>query len=510
MEKSFKTRLLDIMEGRLEVVMNQEDMKELGLHPKDRTQIWTDRKTCIAIVNMSKKFIKEGELGVSQEVVNKLKITDGETVSCVPVQKPQSVEFIKKKMEGLALTETEYEHIIKDTISNTLTDIELAAFITSLYIHDMTLEETVSLTRQIAVTGETLDIKKKPVYDKHSLGGVPGNKISLLIVPIIAAAGLTIPKTSSRAITSASGTADTMEVLAPVVFNAEEICEIVDKTNGIITWGGGINLAPADDIFIQVEYPLALDPHNLAICSVMAKKMAVGAEFVVIDLPMGPGTKLKDMTIARRFAKDFIELGDKLGIKVECAVTFGDKPIGRGVGPAIGAKEAMMTLEGIKNSTSLLEKSTGLAGIILEASGKAARGTGKRAAEELVSNGKALEKMREIIDAQGGDPKVKLDDIPIGGYTEKLIADSDGYVIAIDNRSVVLIARAAGSPKDKGAGMLFHISHGQKVKRGDILYEIFSESEYKLEQAVTLAKKLFPVKLEGMLLERIPSYSYIQ
>ncbi|MFQ5887552.1 MAG: AMP phosphorylase [Candidatus Hydrothermarchaeales archaeon] len=509
MEKSFKTRVLDIMEGRLEVVLNEEDMKEVSLHPKDRIRIWTDHKSCIAIVNSSTEFIKEGEIGVAKEVVDKLKIKEGDIVQGTPVEKPHSVEFIKKKMEGCTLTETEYETIIKDVISNKLTEIEIAAFISALYIHDMTLDETVSLTRQIASTGETLNLKNKPIFDKHSLGGVPGNKISLIVVPIVAAAGLTIPKTSSRAITSASGTADTMEVLAPVEFNAEEIGDIVDKTNGIIAWGGGVNLAPADDIFIQVEYPLSLDPHNLAICSVMAKKMAVGAEFVAIDLPMGSGTKIKDMDTARRFAKDFIELGEKIGIKVECAVTYGDKPIGRAVGPALEAKEALLDLEGKGPSTSLLEKSTAIAGMILEAGGVAMRGEGKKAAEDIVSTGKALKKMREIIKAQGGDPDIKSKDIPVGEYREKVDSVDEGYVTGIDNRSVVQIARTAGAPKDKGAGILFHVTRGRKVKKGDTLFEIYAESEYKLKQALTLAKKLYPVKLEGMLLERVPSFTYI-
>ncbi len=509
MEMTFKTRVLDIVEGRLEIVLNVEDMKAVGLHPKDRVQIWTDHKSCIAIVNSSIKFIKEGEIGVAKEVVDRLKIKDGDVISCTPVEKPHSVEFIKKKMEGCALSEGEYETIIKDVLSNRLTEIEITAFISALYINDMTLDETVSLTKQIAQTGETLNIKKKPIFDKHSLGGVPGNKISLIVVPIVAAAGLTIPKTSSRAITSASGTADTMEVLAPVEFNAEEIGEIVDKTNGIIAWGGGVNLAPADDIFIQVEYPLSLDPHNLAICSVMAKKMASGAEFVAIDLPMGPGTKILDMDTARRFARDFIELGERIGIKVECAITYGDKPIGRAVGPALEAREALLELEGKGPSTSLLEKSTGIAGIILEAGGVARRGDGKKKAEEIVKSGKALEKFREIIAAQGGNPDVKPEDIVVGEYSETVKAMEEGYVTSIDNKSVVRIARTAGAPKDKGAGLLFKVRQGEKVKIGDNLFEIYAESEFKLKQALLLAKKLYPVKLEGMLMERIPSFTYI-
>jgi AMP phosphorylase len=242
-------------------------------------------------------------------------------------------------------------------VNNVLSEVELTAFVASLYMNEMTLDETAYLTKKMAENGEMLHLKRRPVFDKHSIGGVPGNKITLLIVPIVAAAGLTIPKTSSRAITSACGTADIMEVLAPVTFSSKEIEEIVERVGGIIAWGGGVNLAPADDIFIRVvEYPLAIDPHNLAICSVMAKKYAVGADFVVIDIPMGEGTKVGSMEEAKKFARNFVQLGERIGIDVECAITFGDKPIGRAIGPALEAREALRALEG-EGPSSLIEKS---------------------------------------------------------------------------------------------------------------------------------------------------------
>jgi AMP phosphorylase len=340
------------------------------------------------------------------------------------------------------------------------------------------------------------------------LGGVPGNKITLLIVPIVAAAGLTIPKTSSRAITSACGTADIMETLAPVTFNADEIVEIVNKTNGIIAWGGGVNLAPADDIFIRVEYPLAIDPHYLALCSVMAKKYAVGADFVVIDLPMGPETKMPTMEDAKRYARDFLALGEKLGIEVECAVTFGGKPIGRAVGPTLEAKEALKALEG-EGPSSLIEKSTEIAGILLEAGGIATRGNGKAVAMEYLKSGKALKKMKEIIEAQGGDPEVTSDKMSVGQYKETIYSPASGYVTHISNRAIVQVARAAGAPKDKGAGIYLYITKGTKVERGDPLFDIYAESEWELDQAAKLAKQLMPVQLEGMVLKRIPDYTFL-
>ena len=510
MEKELKVKVFDIEIGRCEVTLNEEDARELGVHSKDRIKLFINNKSVTAVLNTTKTVVNAGEIGICADIADAHKAKSGDTLSVTPAERPRSIEYIRRKMDGLQLNESEFEAIVNDVVKNNLSEVEITAFISAIYINGLTMEETAYLARKTAECGETLDLKRKPIFDKHSIGGVPGNKITLLVVPIAAAAGLTIPKTSSRAITSACGTADIMEVLAPVTFDAREIEEMVNKTNAAIVWGGGANLAPADDIFIRIEYPLAIDPHHLALSSVMAKKYAVGAGFVVIDLPMGPETKIKDMKEAKRYARDFIELGEKLGIEVDCAVTYGDKPIGRAVGPALEAREALSTLEGNKNtSSSLIEKATDLAGILLEADGAARKGKGKEMALEILKSGAALKKMKEIIEAQGGNPDITSKDIKIGKYSEKMFADDEGYVTDISNRGVVRVARRAGAPKDQGAGILFHIKKGEKVEKGALLYEVYSNSQHKLKQAVKLAGQLKPVHLEGMLLERIPDYTVI-
>jgi AMP phosphorylase len=508
MDKKLKVKVFDVSEGRLEAILNEEDARDLGIHPKDRINLSARGANVVAIANTTRNFVGKGEIGIMDEVRRATGVKDGESILVSLAAKPESIGFIRKKMRGESLSEGEYDAIVKDVIAHNLSEIELTAFVSALYINEMTMEETAYLTRKMAENGEMLKPKKTPVYDKHSIGGVPGNKITLLIVPIVAAAGLTIPKTSSRAITSAGGTADIMEVLAPVTFSSSEIERIVNKTNGIIAWGGGVNLAPADDIFIQVEYPLAIDPRNLAICSVMAKKYAVGANFVVIDIPMGEGTKVETMEEAKKYARDFVELGDRLGITVECAITYGDKPIGRAIGPALEAREGLRALEG-SGPSSLIEKSTDIAGIILEAGNVARKGRGKKAAMDILKSGKALAKMREIIAEQGGDPKVTSEDIEVGKYRVKIHSTKEGYVTHIRNKAIVQIARAAGAPKDKGAGILLNVTKGIKVKEGDLLFEIYAESKYKLAQAEKLAKQMYPVVLEGMLLRRIPEYTIL-
>ncbi|RLG57119.1 MAG: AMP phosphorylase [Candidatus Hydrothermarchaeota archaeon] len=506
--RKLKARIFDIEAGYPEVVLNINDAEDMSIHSQDRVKIILNSKRIVAVADITRTFVKPGEIGLFAEAQRLVNAKEGDVIEIMLSEKPKAVEYIKKKMEGKELTEAEIETIVKDVVSRKLSEIELTAFVSALYMRGMTMREITALSTKVATTGEMLEIDKKPIFDKHSIGGVPGNKITLLIVPIVAAAGLTIPKTSSRAITSACGTADIMEVLAPVNLTAEEIKEIVERINGVIAWGGAVNLAPADDMFIHVEYPLAIDPHCLLLSSVMAKKYAVGADFVVIDIPTGVGAKVNNLEQARKLARNFIELGENLGIKIECAITYGSQPIGRAIGPALEAREGLRALEGGETPSSLLEKACEIAGIILEAGGVASRGRGKEVAKEFIQSGKALQKMKEIIEAQGGDPNITSDDIPVGNYVEKIVAHESNYVTHIDNKAIVKIARAAGAPRDKGAGLLLYVKKGMKVEKGEVIMEIFSESEYKLTQAIKLAKELNPVKLEGMLLQRIPYSIY--
>jgi AMP phosphorylase len=385
--------------------------------------------------------------------------------------------------------------------------VELSAYVTAVHINGMNIRETVDLTKAMVATGETIQFDRGPVFDFHSVGGVPGNKVTLLVVPIVAAAGLLIPKTSSRAISSAAGTADIVEVFANVNFDAKRLKKIAEDVGGIMAWGGGLNLAPADDIIIRVEYPLGIDPHAQLLASVMSKKKAVGANHLLIDIPMGVGTKVPTMEMAKQYAHDFIELGEKLDIRVECAVTYGGQPVGRAIGPALEAREAISILEGAKSPNSVVEKTLTLSGILLEMGGIM---HGEENARELLESGKALEKFREMVKAQGGNPDIKSTDIAIGKLKADVLAKKSGYLGSIMNKQLVQIARAAGSPNNKGAGLIIYKKVGSKVDAGEPLYTIYADNENKLNEAVSLAKKLEPMAVEGMVLARMPGITHFQ
>ncbi len=487
--------------GKHIVIIDDEIAEKLDIRSLDRVKIKYGDKEIAAIVNVA-KFLPGDIIGVYDEVARTLKVNEGDIVDVTPAGAPESLLYIRKKLSRARLNAYEVHKIIEDIVNGYISDVELTALVTALHFQGMSLEEALNFTKAMVETGETLKLPSKVVLDKHSLGGVPGDKTSMIVVPIIASLGYIIPKTSSRAITSAAGTADRMEVLAPVSLEVEEMKKVVLKTNGCLVWGGALGLAPADDIIIRVEYPLGIDPFFIP--SILAKKLAVGSTHVVLDIPTGRGAKIATISEAKRLAQDFIQLASRLGMHLEAAVTYGEQPIGHAIGPALEAKEALMTLMG-NGPSDLIDKATSIAGILLEMVGNK---NGREIALSALRSGKAEKKMREIIEAQGGDPNIRPEDIEIGDKHFTVYAETDGFIFWINNQALAMIGKAAGSPKDKGAGIYVYKKLGAKVKKGEPLMAIYAESSVKLQTAEKIAEELKPIAVGSgikakMLLEKI-------
>jgi AMP phosphorylase len=487
--------------GKKIVIINEVDLHNFGIGIPTRLKISYKGKTITVIPNVTKTLVEKGYIGLYEEVSSVLKVKDGEEVDINLAQFPESLTYIKKKLKGKKLEYEEFYKIVKDVVEGNLTEVEIASFVIGLHSFGLDLNEAASLTMAMVETGEKLELKKKIILDKHNIGGSIGDKTSMLLVPIIASLGYTIPKTSSRAITSPAGTADKVETIMPVDLTIEEMKKVVEKTNGCLVWGGALHLAPADDIFIQVEYPLEIDP--LLFPSIMAKKKAVGATHLVIDIPTGRGAKVKTIGDAQILAKDFITLGSLLNIKVNAAITYGEQPIGYSIGAGLEAKEALEILMRKKIVEDQIDKVANIAGILLNMIGK---DNGKELAMEILESGKAEKKFREIIEAQGGNPKIKPEDIQIGKYTYDFVAEEDGFVIWMDNGGFASLARAAGSPVFKGAGILLYKKVGDAIKKGEKVFTIYAESESKLEEALKVLREETIIgigKKRKMLIERI-------
>jgi AMP phosphorylase len=497
-----KAQPYDIEVGRYEVIINAVDAEEIGVLAGDRVQV-KNKDTITAVVETTDAIVSQGRIGIYREAWEAMKCIPDEVVEVLPAARPKSVSFIRKKMDKLKLTSEEMHAIIEDIVEGNLTEVELTAFVTASYIYSMDNDEIEWMTRAMVKTGDQISFDTHPVMDHHSIGGVPGNKISLDIVPIIAAAGLLIPKTSSRAITGAGGSADLMEILCPVSFRADEIKKMTTKVGGCLVWGGATNIAPADDKIISVEYPLSIDPRSQLLASVMAKKYAVGADTMVLDIPTGNETKIATLQEGRKMARDFMELGDRLGMKVECVLSYGSTPLGRAIGGGLEVREAMLLLEKNEGPRSFVEKTIAISGMLLEMGGVAARNDGARMANEIVKSGKALQKFKEIIEVQGGDPNVTSDTVPVGDKVATVLSPQDGYITDISNKRLVAAVRMAGAPHDKGAGILLHKKKGEYVHKGDGLYTLYADKEWKLDAAIKESLREPIIYVEGMILEKI-------
>jgi len=492
-----KTKFYEIEADKPIVILNEEDAKDLGVFVSGRVKIKYNEHDITAIVDTTETLVDEGEIGIMQDVNEVLNANDGDFIEVIPAKRPASVEFIKKKLDGEKLEEHEIYSIIYDITNNNLSSIELSAFVTGGYINGYNIEEIVALTRSMVKTGKQIDFGDD-IVDKHCIGGVAGNRTTLIIVPILAAAGLTIPKSSSRAITSPAGTADTMEVLASVQFSIEEVKEIVTSTNACIIWGGAVNLAPADDRIIRVEYPLSLDAEGHLLASVMAKKIAIGSDFILIDIPVGKGSKIEDASKAHELGHKFIEIGKRLGVSVECLITDGSSPIGAGVGPALEARDVLKVLNN-DGPLDLMNKSLDLAGRLLELSARVDKGKGRGVAEEMLASGKAMSKMKEIIEIQGGNPDIKPEDIYVSDKQHIVTSGNKGKVRFIDNGIISAIARSAGAPRIKSAGIYMHVGVGDSVKLGDPLFTVYAGDEERLSDAVSLSGRLKPVMVGSVI-----------
>jgi len=480
-----KVKDVDISTGSTFIVLlHQDDAQKYDLHYEDRVRLKNGRRSCIAIVDIAqtKAAVKPGHIGLFEEVLKELNAKQGDIVKVDIEDKPKSVVLIKKKLKGHRLTTAEINEIIKDIVNNALSAVELTYFVSGCYTKGLSKKETIELTKAIVKQGSKLRLKREVILDKHCSGGVAGNRTTMLIVPIVAAAGLTMPKTSSRSITSPAGTADTMEVLAKVSFPAKKMAQIVRKTNGCIVWGGAINLASADDKMIKVRHPLSLDPPGMLLASIMAKKSAVGATHVLIDIPLGKDTKIKSRAKARKLKKDFIRLGRKIGMKIKVIITDGTEPIGNGIGPALEARDVLKVLMNKHDAPKdLRKKALFMAGLMLK------MGCIKKPhekAREILDSGLAFKKMKQIIKLQGGKCNVKPEDIHVGRFSYNLKAKKKGKIYDINNALISSLARIAGAPKNKGAGIYLYKHEFEEVEKGEKIFTIYAENKKRLKYAL--------------------------
>ena len=441
-----------------------------------------------AVVNVvdDAAIVEPGEVGLSEQAFAQLGVAEGVPVSIAHAEPPASLRSLRRRMSGERLERDEWRAIMRDIAQSRYAKIELAAFLVATSQFELDRDEVSQLTEAMIAAGRSLDWRERPVVDKHCIGGIPGNRTSMLVVPIVAAHGILIPKTSSRAITSPAGTADTMEVLATVELGFERMSEIARTLRGCLAWGGTAELSPADDVLISVARPLAIDSPGQMVASILSKKCAAGSTHMVLDIPVGPSAKVRSMPEAQRLKKLFEYVARHVGLVLEAVITDGRQPIGNGVGPVLEARDVMQVLNlDPAAPMDLRQKALRLAGRVIEFDPDVRGGDGFTIARDILDSGRALAKMNEIIDAQGRRREAPA----LGALSFEIAADRAGAVTAIDNLQIATIARLAGAPKVPGAGIDLLRKLGDEVRAGEALYRVYASFPADLAFARRLCER---------------------
>lgn len=484
-----KVKLLKWRAGFPAVMINEKTAESLSIHTQDRISIRTRKKEIMTIVDVIGSVLKKNEIAVSSEIRKRLSLSKGQNVDVNFAPPPRSLEYIKAKLYKKHISQKQMDSIIKDVVNNYLSEAEIALFISATSSSSFTFRETIFLINSILKTGNKLNLKNKFIVDKHSIGGIPG-RITPIVVSICAATGLIMPKTSSRAITSPAGTVDAMETITKVEFSAKKVKSIIKKVGACIVWGGALGLVPADGKIIQVEKMLKIDPKSQLLASIMSKKLAVGSNYILIHIPYGKSAKV-NKSKALVLKKDFERLGKHFKKKLKCILTKNEGPIGNGVGPALEMIDVIKVLRREDPCYKLEEMAIYLSGELLEMTGKAKKGKGAEIAREILDSKKALKKFGQIIKAQDG----KIIKLKPAKLKKEIKAQKNYKILEIDNKKINSLARVAGCPLDKFAGLYLHAHEKDKVKKGEKIITIYSESKSRLNQAVKFFHKEKPIKM---------------
>ncbi|MBX9843458.1 MAG: thymidine phosphorylase family protein [Xanthobacteraceae bacterium] len=433
------------------------------------------------------------EIGLSETAWDLLDVAEGDHVSVSHPPAMDSLADVRRRIYGNRLNASAFSEIVKDVVAGRYSDVHLAAFLTASAALPLDEEETVDLTRAMVDVGDRLRWDASIVVDKHCIGGLPGNRTTPIVVAIVAANGLVMPKTSSRAITSPAGTADTMETLAPVDLDIATLRRVVEAEGGCIAWGGAVHLSPADDIFVRVERELDIDTEGQLIASVLSKKIAAGSTHVVIDIPVGATAKVRGKDVADRLAERMTAVAARFNLAAICLQTDGSQPVGRGIGPALEAFDVLSVLHNKSDAPDdLRQRAVTLAGAALEIGCKASQGSGAALALSTLAGGEAWKKFEAICEAQGG-----LRTPPQARHVYPLVAPRAGRIVHIDNRKLARLAKLAGAPGAKAAGVFMEVRLGDDVDRGQPLFHVHAETPGELAYALDYAARAGDIMIVG-------------
>ena len=495
MQEIFSAKIVtfDIQNGwGLIVLLNAEQAAKYGIREGDKISLIRKGEEYVVDVALTSDYIHANQIGVTHDFLEIYPMQEGDNVLVTFAQhNPLSMQAIRKKLFGQTINEEEIDAIVDDIQNNKLSDLVLAYYTATSFFYTSDPHELAYTTKATAYTG---DMYRFPgiVAGKYSIGGVPGNETTMIMIPVLASLGITVPKTFSKAITSPAATGECVNVLMDISFKKAEIIRMTDKNGACLVRNEGLNLAPANDRIIKVSSPLGIEPYARMISSIMAKNYAMGINHCLIDIPMGPTAKVANMEDAKRVAKHFKAIGDYLGMKMDVQIVEALQPVGHGVGAALQAREALRILQNHpEKSLDLEKKAVFLSARLLLLCGKAP--TMKEAeclVRQQLKNGKAWAKMSQIIKAQNGkNPTIKADEIKLGKLVYEVKALKDTVITGVDMKYLNMVVRTLGAPAEYKAGIWLEKKVGDEVKKDEAIYVLYSESETKMARAREMLKE---------------------
>ncbi|MBQ9179969.1 MAG: thymidine phosphorylase [Firmicutes bacterium] len=414
-------------------------------------------------------------------------------------------DIIKTKRDKGILTEEQLEYVANGCADGSIPDYQLSALLMAMFINGLNHDETVSLTKAMKDSGETLDLSAISgiKVDKHSTGGV-GDKTTLIATPLAAAMGVPVAKMSGRGLGFTGGTIDKLESIPGyrTSISTEEFINLVN-TNGISVIGQTAEVATADKVLYGLrDVTATVDNMSLITSSIMSKKLALGSDAILLDVKCGSAAFMNSEEEARELGQMMYEIGLSFGKKVACIISRMDEPLGMAVGNALEVKEAIETLRG-NGPEDLTRLCIELAGMMIYMSEKAATfEEGKAGAEAALKDGSGLGKLRDLIRGQGGDESI-IDDpgkLPDAAFSKELVCGCDGYVNRVDGMTIGTASMHSGAGRrekgdeiDSGAGIVLAKKSGDSVKKGDVLCTVYSNDEARLLDALEEAAKAYEI-----------------
>ncbi len=455
-----------------------------GLAPRSQVLLKAHGRQVLAtLYQLGEGLLQVDEAGLSEAAWAHLGVKAGDRIVVRHPPALASMASVRRRIHSQRLDGPALQAIITDVAAARYTDVHLSAFLTACSALPLDAAETIHLTRAMVEAGDRLTWDRPLIIDKHCVGGLPGNRTTPIIVAIVACHGLWMPKTSSRAITSPAGTADTMETMAPVDLDLATMRRVVKQQGGCIAWGGAVRLSPADDILIRVERVLDIDAEGQLIASVLSKKIAAGSTHVVIDIPVGATAKVRSDDAATELAAKLAATAAAFGVTIKAVLTDGAQPVGRGVGPALEARDVLAVLQNRPDAPDdLRRRACALAGAALELAGVAADGEGLAMADATLADGRAWARFQAICEAQGG-----MRTPPVAAHSSPWLAACAGRVLQVNNRTLSRLAKLAGAPDAKAAGVELHVRLGDDVEAGQPLLTIHAEARGELAYALDYA-----------------------